>query len=400
VDNQEVIQVEGLIKIFGRNKSRALEMLKKGIQKDDILKKTGATVGLNNVSFSVKRGEILVIMGLSGSGKSTLIRCINHLIEPTAGKILIDGSDTTYLSSQQLLDLRRHKVTMVFQNYALLPHYTVRQNVEYGLEIQGMCPDERVMHSEKYLQLVGLHKYQDQYPHQLSGGMQQRVGIARALAVDSEILLMDEAFSALDPMTRRDMQLELIAIQEEVKNTILFVTHDLDEATRLGDHILLLRGGEVVQFGSPEEILTNPATPYVERFVEDVDKSKYLTAENALSRHMVVAYYNDGPSTVLKKMSEENLTDIFVVSRNFQLLGSISVDEVERLKKLKINNIHDSIDKDIMIVKHNEPLSNLLEPLSKVKVVPVVNESDKLLGLISKSGLLATLSDLQTPGDE
>ena len=242
------------------------------------------TVGVYKANFSVKAGEIFVIMGLSGSGKSTLVRMLNRLIEPTAGEILLDGEDVTGMNAEALRNMRRTKMSMVFQRFALFPHRTVQQNVGYGLEIQGMDKNERADKVQKSLELVGLGDYADSYPDQLSGGMQQRVGLARALANDPDILLMDEAFSALDPLIRKDMQDELVELQSEMQKTIVFITHDLDEALRIGDRIALMKDGVIVQVGTPEDILTNPANDYVERFVEDVDWAKVFSAANVMKR--------------------------------------------------------------------------------------------------------------------
>ena len=264
------LQVQHLTKIFGRRISRAQELLKQGKSKAEILKSVGATVGVNDANFEVNDGEIFVIMGLSGSGKSTMIRMINRLIEPTSGKVLIDGENLTDLSKKELLNVRRNKMSMVFQNFALFPNRTIIENTAYGLEVKGVDKDERLKKAHDALELVGLHGYDDQYPTQLSGGMQQRVGLARALANDSQILLMDEAFSALDPLNRKDMQDELLDLQENLHKTIVFISHDLNEALRIGDRIMIMKDGEIVQTGTPEEILTQPADAYVEKFIEAI----------------------------------------------------------------------------------------------------------------------------------
>jgi len=270
------IQVRNLSKIFGKHPKRALDLLHQGMNKDDIFNQTGQAVGLANVCFDVKQGEILVIMGLSGSGKSTLIRCINRLIESTSGEILIDNQDITHIPTKQLLELRRRKFGMVFQHFALFPHRTILQNAAYGLEIQKIDKATREQKALEILKMVGLDGWEQAKPHQLSGGMQQRVGLARALAIEPGILLMDEAFSALDPLIRRDMQQELITLQQGVHKTIVFITHDLDEALRIGDRIILMKDGQVVQIGTPKQIVTEPADQYVARFVENIDISKVL----------------------------------------------------------------------------------------------------------------------------
>ena len=272
------IRVENLTKVFGKKSAKALAMLKDNKSKKEILKETGATIGVDNVSFSVEEGEIFVIMGLSGSGKSTLIRLLNRLIEPTSGDIFLDDQDLVKMDKKTLRETRRKSMSMVFQNFGLFPNRTILQNAEYGLEIQRVEKEERALKANEALDLVGLNGYGDQYPDQLSGGMQQRVGLARALANNPDILLMDEAFSALDPLNRKDMQNQLLDLQSSVQKTIIFITHDLNEALRIGDRIMIMRDGAVVQSGTPEEILTTPENDYVEKFIEDVDRSKVLTA--------------------------------------------------------------------------------------------------------------------------
>ena len=281
--NKKIV-VKDATKIFGKSSGRAIQLLKDGKSKSEILKATGATVGVKQVSFDVNEGEIFVIMGLSGSGKSTLVRMLNRLIDPTMGKILLDGKDIVQMNKEQLRDVRRKKIGMVFQNFALFPHKTIVENTEYGLEIQGVSKKERNEKAIESLRLVGLAGYEEQYPKQLSGGMQQRVGLARALANNPDILLMDEAFSALDPLIRKDMQNELLQLHHDMQKTIIFITHDLDEALRIGDRIALMKDGEIVQIGSPEEILMSPSNEYVERFVEDVDLSKVLTAGHIMKK--------------------------------------------------------------------------------------------------------------------
>ena len=270
-----IIEVENLTKVFGKNSQLALHLLEEGKNREEILKETGANVGLTRASFTVEEGEIFVIMGLSGSGKSTLVRLINRLIEPTEGSVYIDGEDLSAMNKQELREVRRKKLSMVFQKFGLFPQRSVLENAAFGLEIQKVDKEERIERAKKALQLVGLGDYMDQKPAQLSGGMQQRVGLARALTNDPKVLLMDEAFSALDPLIRKEMQDELIQLQSKMKKTIIFITHDLDEALRLGDRIALMRDGNIVQIGTPEEILVNPANDYVEKFVEDIDNRKY-----------------------------------------------------------------------------------------------------------------------------
>ena len=276
------IELKNVYKIFGEDPQSVLPMVQKGATKEEILEETDHTVGLDNVSISVEEGEIFVCMGLSGSGKSTLIRHINRLIDPTMGEVLVDGVNVLEFSESELLELRRNKMSMVFQRFGLFPHKTVIQNVAYGLEVQDKPLEERDRIAEEQIKAVGLNGFEHQYPSELSGGMQQRVGLARALATNPGILLMDEAFSALDPLIRNDMQDQLAELQSKLHKTIVFITHDLDESLKLGDHIGILNGGRLVQVGKPEEIIMNPADDYVAAFVKDVNRAKVLRAKTIM----------------------------------------------------------------------------------------------------------------------
>ena len=278
------IEINNIYKIFGNNPDSVMDMVKNGSTKDEVLEQTGHTVGLDNVSLNIEEGETFVCMGLSGSGKSTLIRHLNRLIDPTAGEILIDGENVMSLNPEQLIDFRRHKMSMVFQRFGLFPHKTVMQNVGYGLEMQGKSEDERDKIAMEKIEAVGLNGFENQFPNQLSGGMQQRVGLARALATNSDIMLMDEAFSALDPLIRSDIQKQLIDLQSELKKTIVFITHDLDESLRLGDHIGILNAGKLVQVGTPVDIIMNPADDYVKAFVKDVNRAKVIKAKIIMTK--------------------------------------------------------------------------------------------------------------------
>ena len=276
------IEINNVYKIFGNNPKSVLPMVKEGSTKEEILDKTGHTVGLDNVSLKIEEGEIFVCMGLSGSGKSTLIRHLNRLIDPTDGEIIVEGTNVMSLNKDQLIEFRRHKMSMVFQRFGLFPHRTVIDNVGYGLEMQGIAEEQRKKTAMEKIEAVGLSGFENQYPAQLSGGMQQRVGLARALANDTDIMLMDEAFSALDPLIRSDMQKQLIDLQSELKKTIVFITHDLDESLKLGDHIGILNHGKLVQVGSPIDIIMNPADDYVKAFVKDVNRTKVIKAKTIM----------------------------------------------------------------------------------------------------------------------
>ncbi|EBD1611296.1 glycine betaine/L-proline ABC transporter ATP-binding protein [Listeria monocytogenes] len=386
------IKVEELTKIFGKKASKASSLLSQGKSKTDILKETGATIGVNKASFSVEEGEIFVIMGLSGSGKSTLVRLLNRLIEPTSGKIWLDGKELSSLNKKELLEVRRKSMSMVFQNFGLFPNRTINRNVEYGLEIQGMDKEEREKNAAESLALVGLAGYGDQYPSQLSGGMQQRVGLARALANNPDILLMDEAFSALDPLNRKDMQDQLLDLQDKMKKTIIFITHDLDEALRIGDHIMIMRDGSVVQTGSPEEILAHPANEYVEKFIEDVDRSKVYTASNVMIRPEIVNFEKDGPRVALKRMRESGTSSVFVVKRNRELVGIVHAAEVSKLVKENITSLETALHRDVPTTGLDTPLAEIMDTISTTTIPIAVTEDGKLKGIIIRGSVLAALS--------
>ncbi|MGQ7247276.1 quaternary amine ABC transporter ATP-binding protein [Halomonas sp. V046] len=397
-ENRSVkIKVRGLSKVFGDSPKKALKLRDEGMKRPEILEKTGQTLGLSNIDFDVHEGELLVIMGLSGSGKSTLIRCLNRLIEPTEGEIVIDGEDIPQLGDKALLECRRRHFSMVFQNFALFPHRTVQQNAEFGLEIRGVDSAERTKTARDALHQVGLGGWEDAYPNQLSGGMQQRVGLARALANDSTVLLMDEAFSALDPLIRKDMQQELLELQHRMKKTTVFITHDLDEALNIGDRIILLKDGEVVQIGTPEEILTKPADDYVERFVEGVDMSRVLTAESAMRPVRATAREDDGPRTALRKMKENALDSIYVTSRDRKLKGLLEVDAANAAIQAGHDSIESSMTQDFRTVGPDEPLHNLFALFSEKSFpIAVVDDERRLLGVVVKG---AVLDELAQAGD-
>ncbi len=387
------IKISNLTKIFGNKPEKGLEMLKEKMTKQEIMEKSGLAVGVNNASFEVRDGEFLVIMGLSGSGKSTLVRLINRLIEPTAGSIQIDGQEITSMNTDQLRELRRKKFAMVFQRFALFPHRTILKNVEFGLEIQDIAPEEREKKAREALELVGLKGWEESLPEQLSGGMQQRVGLARALAVDPDILLMDEAFSALDPLIKKEMQDELLALQNRVNKTIIFITHDLDEALKLGDKIVLMKDGAIVQQGTPEDILTHPADDYVEKFIENVNTSKILTARGVMKKVNNVAYPKDGPRTVLRKMEEEGISSIFVVERDGKIKGMVFAEDAAKEASKGVRTITNIIREDIEIVDPDMPVQEIF-PIIAQKSVPIVvaDEDKKLLGIIIKGTILAKLA--------
>ena len=303
------IEIKNVYKIFGNNPQSVMPMVRDGANKEEVLEQTGHTVGLDNVSLNIEEGETFVCMGLSGSGKSTLTRHLNRLIDPTDGEILVEGTNVMSFNKEQLIDFRRHKMSMVFQRFGLFPHKTVLQNVGYGLEMQGKPEDERDRTAMEKIEAVGLTGFENQFPNQLSGGMQQRVGLARALATDSDIMLMDEAFSALDPLIRSDMQKQLLDLQSELEKTIVFITHDLDESLRLGDHIGILNAGKLVQVGTPVDIIMNPADDYVKAFVKDVNRAKVIKAKIVMKK---TEEANDIDKSNLIKVNEDQFIEEFL----------------------------------------------------------------------------------------
>jgi len=386
-----ILQVKNVSKLFGPGAEQGLQLLEQGWSKARIAKEKNITVGVNRVSFDIQEGEIFVIMGLSGSGKSTLVRLLNRLIEPTSGEILIHGKDLRKMNKEQLREVRRKTISMVFQKFALFPHRTVLDNVEYGLEIQKVNKSKRRDAAMKALELVGLKGWEDKMPDELSGGMQQRVGLARALANDPEILLMDEAFSALDPLIRRDMQDELIELQDKMKKTIVFITHDLDEALRIGDRIALMKDGAVVQIGTPEEILTQPANDYVERFVEDVDLSKVLTASHVMRRPEAITM-DRGPRVALELMRERGISNLFVIDRAKKLLGVITAEDASDAMK-NHRKLEDILITDGPRVGPDTLLNELFEITSMSKVpLAVVDDNGRLMGVIVRGAVLGALA--------
>lgn len=390
-DQLKKIEVRHTTKIFGKHSKRAAQLLNEGKTKKEILQMTGATVGVNDATFDVYDGEIFVIMGLSGSGKSTLVRMLNRLIDPTMGEIRIDGQNIVGMNKEQLREVRRKKIGMVFQNFALFPHKTIQENTEYGLEIQGIAKADRATKARESLQLVGLAGYEDQFPSQLSGGMQQRVGLARALANDPDVLLMDEAFSALDPLIRKDMQDELLQLHHDMGKTIIFITHDLDEALRIGDRIALMKDGDIVQIGTPEEILMNPSNQYVERFVEDVDLSKVLTAGHIMKKADSVQL-DRGPRVALRLMERLSISSIYVVDKGNRLLGAVTAqDAVQATDTGK--SLQDVLIKDVPVTSRDTILTELFDTVSTASIpVAVVNETNQLEGIIIRGALIGALA--------
>ncbi|EDL54424.1 putative glycine betaine ABC transporter ATP-binding protein [Vibrio mediterranei AK1] len=390
---QPIIQIKNLYKIFGPKDKSYLQAVKDGETKDELLARTGHTLGLQDINLDVYPGEIFVVMGLSGSGKSTLIRHFNRLIDPSEGEIIVDGSDVMKLSDKDLRDFRRHKMSMVFQRFGLLPHKSVIDNVAYGLQIQGLSKTDRLAKAKEWIKTVGLEGYEEQYPSQLSGGQQQRVGLARALCTDADILLMDEAFSALDPLIRSEMQDQLIELQEKLHKTIIFITHDLDEALRLGDRIAILRDGVVVQQDKPVDILLNPADDYVEAFVKDVNRARALTVETVMQPPISrITAETLGEALTQMRRSKHDYGYV-VTDEGYQ--GVITQEALEQVERSDYHKeIPDEMLDDVPAVKSDALLEEVIpETLDNDHPLPVVDDNGDLQGHLSKSTLADVLSD-------
>lgn len=367
-------------------------MVRSGLTKQEIFEKTRQTVGLYNLNFDVYAGETFVLMGLSGSGKSTLLRCLNRLISPTSGSILIDGDDIAGMGTEELREVRRNKMTMVFQGFALLPHRTVIDNVAFGLEIQGIPKNERYEKAEEAIYKVGLKGHEQSNTSQLSGGMQQRVGLARALATDPDVLLMDEAFSALDPLIRSEMQDELIALQSKLKKTIVFVSHDLDEALKLGDRIAIMKDGYIAQIGTPEEILTSPADDYVSEFVAGVDRTKILTAENVMKRAEPFISINSGLTVAMQLMKKHGISSIFVVDSNKILQGILPIEHAVNASKEK-KKLEEAFITDFQKVELHTPVKDIIPVIAESRYpLAVIDDIGKLKGVIVRGSVLGALA--------
>ncbi len=369
------VRAESLYKVFGKRPEHAAAALASGASREDV-RQQGATPAVIDASFEVTPGEIFVVMGLSGSGKSTLIRMLNGLLPPTAGSVEIDGVDITTLRPKALRELRRSKVSMVFQHFALLPHRTVLDNAAYGLEVQGLPVAERRDKAAEALALVGLEGWEDNLPSQLSGGMQQRVGLARAFAAGTDVLLMDEAFSALDPLIRRDMQTQLLELQSRLGRTIVFITHDLNEAMRIGDHIAVMRDGRIVQIGTAEEILTDPANDYVAQFVADVDRARVLTASSIMEPPVATIGTGSGPRAAVKTMREHQLSAVFVLSRDRKLVGVVRESDAAEALRRNEQTIEKALFEEVATVTADTPVAELFAPAAESPVpLAVVDES-------------------------
>jgi|TARA_B100000678_G_scaffold8768_1_gene7299 glycine betaine/proline transport system ATP-binding protein len=390
VTTTPALEAQGLFKVFGKNPQSAVKRLRAGQSRADVADE--GTAAVIDASFAVAPGEIFVIMGLSGSGKSTIIRMLNGLYEATAGSVTVRGESVTDTTPAKLRELRRDRVSMVFQHFALLPHRSVADNVAYPLQLRGVERSERLAKAEEILALVGLEGWGDKLPSALSGGMQQRVGIARALAADPDVLLMDEAFSALDPLIRREMQEQLLELQEKLQKTIVFITHDLNEAMLLGDRIAVMRDGRIVQIGTPEDILTDPANDYVEQFVQDVDRARVLTAANVMERPRAVVTETAGPRTALRQMRDAYTAAAYVVGRDRRLVGIVTDRDAMKLVQAGEKSIGSAIKRAPQSVREDEVLINLFVPSVESPLpLAVVDDHGRLTGVIPRVTLLAAL---------
>lgn len=389
-----MLEVKNLFKVFGETPEDAFTLIEQGLNKDQIFEQTGLTVGVKDVSLSINEGEIFVIMGLSGSGKSTLVRLLNRLIEPTRGSVLLKGSDIAHISDYELREVRRQNISMVFQNFALMPHMTVIENTAFGLELAGVPEAQRHQAAKAALERVGLDAYCESYPDELSGGMKQRVGLARALTNDPDILLMDEAFSALDPLIRTEMQDELIRLQNDDKRTIVFISHDLDEAMRIGDRIAIMQDGVVVQIGTPDEILHQPANDYVSSFFRGVNVASVFCAKDIARKNPAAVFKkhdNDGPAAAMQMLLDNDREYGIVVDRANKYTGIVSLDSLKEAKREQ-RSLSSALLADTVTISPDVSVGDLIGQVAQVPYsVPVVDDNGRYYGVITKTRLLQTL---------
>ncbi|MCL3862680.1 glycine betaine/L-proline ABC transporter ATP-binding protein [Actinotalea sp. K2] len=385
------LRAEGVYKVFGRRPGEAVRRLQAGASVEDV--KPHGTAAVIDASFEVADGETFVVMGLSGSGKSTLIRMLNGLWRPTSGRVMIGDTDISGISGRELRALRQQRVSMVFQHFALLPHRSVLDNAAYPLALQDVDRTERRRRAGEALEMVGLAGWEDHLPSQLSGGMRQRVGLARALAAGTDILLMDEAFSALDPLIRREMQEQLLELQQTLGKTIVFITHDLNEAMHLGDRIAVMREGRIVQIGTSEQILSDPATDYVAQFVADVDKTRVLTAASVMVRPAAVVTTGAGPRVALREMREAQASAAYLVDRDRTLRGVLRDDDVVQALRDGSDSLVDLTRDEVTAVSTETLLMDVFAPSAETPLpVPVVDDRGRLVGVIPRVTLLEAMS--------
>ncbi|MBZ2175711.1 glycine betaine/L-proline ABC transporter ATP-binding protein [Schnuerera sp. xch1] len=387
----DILSVVNVSKLYGTDKRKAIKLKKQGLDKDSVYDKTGVTIALWDVSLEIKKGEVFVIIGLSGSGKSTLVRCFNMLHKPTSGKILYEGNDIGKFNTKELNDYRRNKVSMVFQNFGLMSHRDVIGNVEYGLEIKGISKDERHKKAEEMISMVGLEGLENEPISSLSGGMKQRVGIARALANNPEILLMDEPFSALDPLVRRDMQFELLSIQKKLDKTIVFITHDINEAFKLGDRVAIMKDGQVIQIDTPEEMSANPETSYVKQFIDSADKTQVISVRNVMITPNSIVRLKNNPSYAINMMKRNRVSSAYVVSDKMKFEGVVTIDDAIKANKEGLT-ISDVLISDVNTTTPDSLLSDIISMAAETKFpIAVLEEDGSLQGIVSKADVLSSI---------
>lgn len=391
------IKIENLIKIYGEQPRKALKLFREGKTRDEILKLTGHVLGIADVSLTIAQGEIFVVMGLSGSGKSTLVRCINRLIPPTSGHIYIDGEDVAHVDEKRMREIRLTKISMVFQGFGLLPHKTVTENVAYGLKVRGVSKNKRRQKAWETLERVGLAQWADYLPSSLSGGMQQRVGLARALATDADILLMDEPFSALDPLIRREMQDELLRLQKELHKTIVFISHDIQEALKLGDRIAVMKDGYIVQVGEPEEFVTQPQDDYIRAFLQDVNRLHVLKACTIARQTMPLTLGEDSATVALEQMLHHQVNQMYVVDADGKLVGLVNRQTLEEAIGQEKEDLTDIMETNIAKINGAISLDHILSQFSQPQenqAIAVVDDREKFMGMIQPSDILLNLNPI------
>jgi glycine betaine/proline transport system ATP-binding protein len=393
------IRIENLVKIYGENPKRALKMFREGGNRDEILKATGNVLGVADVSLDINEGELFVIMGLSGSGKSTLVRCINRLIESTSGHIYLDGEDILKVNKERLRDIRRTKISMVFQRFGLFPHKTVIENVEYGLQLRGVSTQERRDKAQETLEAVGLGAWGEYFPDNLSGGMQQRVGLARALATDAPIMLMDEAFSALDPLIRRGMQDELIRLQEELHKTIIFISHDIQESLKIGDRVAIMKDGYLVQVGTPQEIVTNPVDDYIRAFTLDVNRAQVLKTGSILRTTRPFNLGTGPAANALRQMKEFQRQHMYVINDSGQPVGLLIRDELEAAVHQGVTEVQKVMVTDFPTVDINNTLEDIFHVAQENIPLAVLSDYGKFRGVVEPSDIFSSISTPATNGN-
>ncbi|GHS92982.1 glycine/betaine ABC transporter ATP-binding protein [Synergistales bacterium] len=388
-----ILSVRHLCKFYGINRLAARKMLQEGSGKSEILQETGVTVAIDDVSFDVEKGKIFTLIGPSGSGKSTVVRCINMLQCPTSGKILFEGSDVTKMNRHELHDLRRSKISMVFQGFGLMSHRDVLGNVTYGLEVRGVDKIERERKAMEMIELVGLNGWERKSTGDLSGGMKQRVGIARALCNDPDLLLMDEPFSALDPLSRRDMQFELLSIQKKLEKTIVFITHDINEAFKIGDTVGIMRDGRIEQLGTPENLALSPANDYIKEFLYGMDRTKILSVKHIMITPSCLIHDHADPHTAIREMNENNVSTAYVIGRAMEFIGVVTLNGALQARHDKLPSVLSVIMRGVPTVEQDVMIGDIISVASDTPFpLAVVDDRGRLSGIVSRAAILSNLS--------